>query len=112
MTPDEVTPDQIAQLREFIDEPDNAEPYTDDALKSKIAAADGIVGAVAYYIWVSKAASLSSLVDISEGGSSRKNSQTYTAAKGMMDHFLPYVPKDPGNVQSLRVSRTRAIVRP
>lgn len=110
MTPDEVTDDMVQELRDDIDEQDNVDPYTTDALKIKIAAADGNIGAVAYYIWVSKAAALSTLVDISEGGSSRKNSQLYQSAKGMIAHFQPYVPADPVNTGG-RTSRTRMIER-
>jgi hypothetical protein len=111
MTPEQVTDQQVQDLRDFIDEQDDVAPYTTAALKAKIAAANGNVGAVAYYIWVSKAAALSTLVDITEGGSSRRNSQAYTAAKDMVARFMPYVPTDPVNIGG-RTSRTRAIVRP
>lgn len=111
MNASDVTAEQVQQLRDSIDEQDNTEPYTDDELKAKIAAANGDTNVVAYYIWVSKAAALSTLVDVQEGGSSRKNSQAYTAAKDMMAHFAAYVPADPINTGGRR-SRTRAIVRP
>lgn len=110
MTPDQVTAEMVQQLRDNIDEQDDAAPYTDDQLKLKIADANG-VGAASYYIWVNKAAALSTLVDISEGGSTRKNSQAYTAAASMVEHFKGYVPTDTGVIAG-RTSRTRAIVRP
>lgn len=111
MDANDVTAAQVQQLRDAIDEQDTAEPYTDAALKSKIAAANGDVNVVAYYIWVSKAAALSSLVDISEGGSSRKNSQAYTNAKDMLTHFSAFLPSTDPEATGRR-TRTRAIVRP
>lgn len=107
----QVTPEMVQQLRDAVDEQVDADPYSNPTMRSKIAAANGNVNAVAYYIWVAKAAALSSLVDISEGGSSRKNSQAYDAARRMVDHFQAYVPTDPINIGG-RISRTRAIVRP
>jgi hypothetical protein len=105
------TSDQIAMLRTLIDEADDADPYTDDALSSAIDVAGGDINKAAYYQWVNKAAGLSSLVDITEGGSTRRNSQAYTNAQGMVKHFAAYAPSDPSNMGG-RTSRTRAIVRP
>jgi hypothetical protein len=67
---------QIAELRLAIQEPINAEPYTDDFLSELIDTygMDDSEGR----IWEAKAASVSKLVDISEGGSSRKMSQIFT----------------------------------
>ena len=69
------TPTQIAELREAIQQPDNTAPYTDEFLSALIDAY-GLNGA-AGRVWRSKASSASTLVDISEGGSSRKNSQIF-----------------------------------
>jgi len=66
------TADQIALLRLKIDQPDNVAPYTDAVLGAAIDAASGDLDLVAYNTWTNKAATASSLVDISEGGSSRK----------------------------------------
>jgi hypothetical protein len=66
------TAEEIAALRLMIAEPDNVAPYTDLALGSAIDAADGDLNAVACQIWTTKAAGVVGLVDISEGGSSRK----------------------------------------
>jgi hypothetical protein len=70
------TIEQIAELRNAVQEPANEPPYTDDMLSEMIDTygmdiAEG-------KIWEAKAASVSKLVDISEGGSSRKMSQIFT----------------------------------
>lgn len=103
------TPAQIATLRALINESINVLPYDDATLGGWIDSRNGDVHAAAYDAWVSKSASLSSLVDISEGGSTRKNSQAYTNSLNMIKLFSPYVEGDvliPGTG-----SRTRAIVR-
>ena len=64
---------EIAALRLMIAEPDNADPYADAALATRIDAASSLE-AVAFDVWGEKAATAAGLVDISEGGSSRKNS--------------------------------------
>lgn len=110
MDPSQVTDAMVKQLRDSVDEQSTAEPYADENMKAKIAAANGSIGMAAYYIWVAKAAALSSLVDIVEGSSSRKNSQAYRNAQAMTEHFAQFVPEttvtDPR-----RTSRTRAIER-
>lgn len=111
MDVNDVTDDMVAQLREAISEPTDEGSYTTEILKSKIAAADGSIEVVAYYVWRSKAAALSALVDITEGGSSRRNSQAFTNATEMVKQFAPYIPVDPV-VGGARHARTRAITRP
>ena len=64
------TPTQVAELRGYINEPLNAEPYTDDVLSSIIDSA-GTVRKAAKSVWESKAGSVAHLVNISEAGSSR-----------------------------------------
>lgn len=110
MTSSLVTPELISSLRELIDEPDDTGGYTDDVLTAKLLTYGLNLNVTAYYIWVNKAAALSSLVDITESGSSRKNSQAYTNAQAMAQHFQVYVPTDAVNVG--RTSRVRAIERP
>lgn len=101
------TPDQIAQLRLLIDEPNNVEPYTDEVLGSIIDANDGSLNASAGQIWRGKAASVAHLVDISEGGSSRKMSDMY---KNFLDIAKGFEDGDGGGTGA-RVSRTRQAVR-
>lgn len=71
------TPAQIAELRIKINEPTDALPYTDEILGELIDANAGDTNAVAKTIWQGKAAAVAHLVDISEGGSSRKMSDMY-----------------------------------
>lgn len=76
------TEDQIAELRRKISEPDTT-TYSDDDLNTRLDANGGDTDKVAAIIWREKAASYSELVDISEAGSSRKNSQLYQNALAM-----------------------------
>jgi hypothetical protein len=66
------TVDEIATLRRYVAEPDETD-WTDETLGAIIDASDSL-NAAALEVWDSKAATLAALVDISEGGSSRKNS--------------------------------------
>lgn len=66
---------EIAELRAETQEPDNTEPYTDTFL-GELIDAHGVTES-AYRIWKAKRNSVASLVDISEGGSSRKMSQLF-----------------------------------
>jgi hypothetical protein len=69
------TSQEIAELRIEIREPNNAEPYTDDFLGGLIDSY-GITES-AHKVWIAKRNSVAALVDISEGGSSRKMSQVF-----------------------------------
>jgi hypothetical protein len=66
------TQEQIDKLRQYVAEPDETD-FTDETLAAIIDASASL-NAAAVEVWDMKAASLSTLVDISEGGSSRKNS--------------------------------------
>lgn len=103
------TPEDIAALRLKINEPDDVEPYTDAKLDALIDAASGDTDAVAADIWAQKASQYAELVDISEAGSSRKNSQLYKNALEMAAHFRSDVVVP---AAGLDFSTTRAIVRP
>lgn len=69
------TPEQIAELRFNIKEPNNVEPYTDEFLGAMIDAYG--VNTSTSKVWTGKAASVAHLMDISEGGSSRKMSDLH-----------------------------------
>lgn len=100
----------IRLLRGYIGEPDDMGEYTDEKLQVALDDNDGNVEAVAALIWRSKAAALSALVDISEGASSRKNSQAHSQALRMAEHYgsmLATVEPEPVR----RGARTRAIRR-
>lgn len=69
------TTQQVAELRLEIKEPLDVEPYTDAFLAGLIDAYG--VTASAYRVWISKRNAVANLVDITEGGSSRKMSQLF-----------------------------------
>lgn len=102
------TPDQIAQLRILIGEPTNVEPWTDEFLGQLIDTAT-TVDKAAQTFWRGKAASSAHLVDISEGGSSRKMSDVHKNYLAMAGTFAD--PADEIPVVVSRPSRTRAIKR-
>lgn len=101
------TQDQIAQLRLMINEPNNAEPWTDENLALIIDANQGDLRSSAGQVWEGKAASVAHLVDISEGGSSRKMSDMY---KNFLAIAKSYTDGDGEGVGS-RAPRTREITR-
>ena len=79
------TPEEVAALRLLIAEP-NEDTYTDSNLMERLDAAAS-ADAVAYQIWTEKAASAAELVDVSEGGSSRKMGDVYEQALDMARVF-------------------------
>jgi hypothetical protein len=70
------TPAEITRLRILIEQPHNVEPYTDIKL-SEIIDTSGTVNRAASDIAYAAAQRYAKLTDISEGGSSRKNSQLH-----------------------------------
>lgn len=80
------TAEEIAQLRLLVAEPDPVEPYTDVKLGARIDASDSLER-VAYDIWTEKAAATAMLVDVSEGGSSRKMGDLHEQALAMKAEF-------------------------
>jgi hypothetical protein len=80
------TAEEIAALRLLIAEPDDAAPYTDIALGAALdVAANEYV--VAFEVWTQKAAGTAGLVDISEGGSSRKMGDLYEQYLSMAEQM-------------------------
>lgn len=92
---------EIAELRVETQEPTNAEPYT-DAFLGELIDAHGVTES-AHRIWKAKRNTVASLVDISEGGSSRKMSQLfdnydkivkgYESAETSIDSPTTYAPR-------------------
>jgi hypothetical protein len=80
------TSEEIAALRLLIDEPSSTF-YTDQMLASLVDQAESNLNAAASDIWQQKAARFSTLVDITESGSSRKMSNLYSNALAMAKHF-------------------------
>lgn len=102
------TPDQITALRAMIGQPDNVEPWTDAVLGTIIDAAKGELNTAAYNVWTSKAASTASLVDVTEGGSSRKMSDVHKNALAMASVFRGLIPPDTsvtGGARLYRITR-------
>jgi hypothetical protein len=97
---------QVADLRRLTGETGSS-TYDDEELKARIDAANGDLDAVAADIWEEKAAAFAELVDISEAGSSRKNSSMYKAALEMHNHFTG---EDEAS-SAAGASTTRPIVR-
>jgi len=81
------TAEQIAELRDMVSEPDSSNGYTDEKLNERIDSNAGDLNTTAASIWQEKASTYSEMVDISEAGSSRKNSQLMSNALTMSKHF-------------------------
>lgn len=75
----------IAALRRMVDEP-GTETYTDEALSALLDAATS-AESVAAGIWQEKAAKASTLVNVSESGSSRSMQQIFANAQAMAKYF-------------------------
>lgn len=101
------TATQIAELRRLINEPTNAEPWTDAVLGARIDAADGDMPSLAGTIWREKAATYASMIDIKEGNSDRKLSQLHKQALAMADSLAGSVSASFGR----RGATTRPIER-
>jgi DNA polymerase III delta prime subunit len=104
-----LTPAALATLRRYIAEPTEAN-YTDALLDSIYDGQGGDLEAAASEIWLDKAAKSATLVDISEGNSSRKNSQVYNQALKQATFFGASAAAV--STAGTRSARTRAIERP
>lgn len=99
----------IASLRLLIAEPDQTR-FTDQQLSDAIDAAAGNVNKAAYEVWVMKAASAADLVDMSEGGSSRKMGDLHEQALSMAAHFASEISGAVGD--GPKPTRIRKLARP
>lgn len=99
---------EIAKLRLLIGEP-TAEVYTDEDLGARLDTAEGDENKAAYGVWTEKAAAAAELVDISEGGSSRKMGDIYEQALDMARFFGGQVSGgvEPDAPRYTRVSKLR-----
>lgn len=79
---------QVDQLKKFIG--DAIGTYTDEQLIALLTASDSFT--VASNIWSEYAASTATLIDMSEGSSSRKLGSLYAQAQKMSAHFADLVP--------------------
>lgn len=103
------TPEEIAALRLMVAEPNDVAPYTDAVLGAMLDAVSGESIGVAATVWEQKAAAAANLVDMSEGGSSRKMGDLYEQALSMAAHFAARVPPDGSAVKGARLHK---LVRP
>lgn len=101
-----MTEDELALLREWIQEP-ISEEWNDDRLNAMYVIMEGNLRATAGAFWRGKAASVAMMGDITENGSSRKMSDAYKNALALAGEFEAV----PGEDLVAR-PRTRAIVRP
>lgn len=100
------TASDIAALRLLIDEPEQ-DTYTDENLNARLDVSGASGYSVAYDIWTEKAAGAAGLVDISEGGSSRKLGDIYEQALGMAEAMRQRAisPTQPPSGAGVRVKR-------
>lgn len=102
----EYPPETRMQLRRLIG--DAVEPYTldDDEIDAMLTETDGDVRAAASSWWYAKAITFSESVDITEAGSSRKNSDLFRNAMALAVKY----DDDDGSADAIP-STTRRIVR-
>lgn len=100
------TVEQVLQLRLMIAEPDDG-TYNDDMLTILIDAATSVapLAEAAAQVWTQKAASYADLVDISEGGSSRKNGDLHKRALTMADLYSSQVDLATNGARRTRIAR-------
>ena len=75
----------IDQLRAFVNEPSDEDPYSDTSLTALIDAMG--VREAAAQVWRQKAAAVADLVNVSESGSSRSLGSLYTQYLAMAKEF-------------------------
>lgn len=78
------TAESVAALRLLIAEPEQ-DTYSDEDLAARLTVTGATEYSVAFDIWTEKAAAAAGLVDMSEGGSSRKLGDVYEQALGMAE---------------------------
>ena len=102
------TPAEVQELRRLTQYTD-VDPY-DDTQLSALIDASSIYG-VAEKLWREKAATLSTLVDVSESGSSRKLGDGYKNALAMAKSFKDLRDAETAPTITTNFARTRNIVR-
>lgn len=105
------TPEEVAALRLLIAE-STEETYTDAQLIEWLDAASGNENLVAYEIWTQKAAGYAGLVDVSEGGSSRKMGDLHEQALNMARVFAERSTAESLPPDGTAGVRIRKLVRP
>lgn len=103
------SPDVYEQIRRATGEY-TASDLDDEFFDRFLDATSGDINAAAALVWQEKAAGYAELVDITEAGSSRKNSQLYQSAMDMMAKYNALA--DAATVEVGTYTTTRPIVRP
>lgn len=98
----------LARLRRYIAEPVDSVIYTNQVLSDMYDLNAGDVNVTAADVWSEKAGKAALLVDISEGASSRKNSQVMSNALKQAAHYSGSSSDATGSGRSVK---TRAIER-
>lgn len=101
------TNDDYLRLRRMTGEDDSTK-YTNTDLEIFINDAGGDLNAAASAIWAEKASDYADLVNVSEAGSSRSNSDLFKHAADMRDHYLSIASTTPTVPAA---TTTRPIVR-
>lgn len=81
------TPETIMQLRRLVNDTEAPYTYSDEVLDQYLIDNDGNLNKSASQVWYAKASQLSTQVDISEAGSSRKNSDLFKNAMALAKQF-------------------------
>lgn len=105
------TEDELNRLRRMTGETENIKGYTDTQIDVMLSQAGGDLNAVAAIIWGEKASDYADLVNISEAGSSRSNSDLFKHAREQADYFKGLADSTAG-VGIPTSSTTRRIERP
>jgi hypothetical protein len=101
------TPDEYLRLRRMVGEEDPESKYSDTDLDAYILEGGTLAGAAAL-IWGEKSSDYADLVNISESGSSRSNSDLFKHAKEQQTYFESLTNSGTATVAG---STTRRIVR-
>lgn len=103
------TEDDLARLRRMTGESDvDLSAYTDTELDQMLHALGGDLNLAASRIWGEKASQYADLVNTTEAGSSRSNSDLFTHAKEQQNYFNNL--SDSGEITTVS-STTRRITR-
>lgn len=104
------TNDQYLRLRRMVGETGTSE-YTNTDLEIFITEAEGDMNLAASRIWGEKASAYADLVNMSEAGSSRSNSDLFKHAKEQQEYFASISITGGEEAAAVTGSTTRRIVR-